>query len=105
MCEFYNSEKDFLKRSSHPKGTIQLSDIQTIHKSGQDRSKQIVLNSVSGCLHILEASSVYDANQWITALNAVLFGRGVDGGQYNTSFSLSWFVVVSYIMLLCIYDV
>ena len=47
---------------------------------GQDRSKQIILTAVSGCLHILEACSVYEVNQWITALNAVLFGRGIDGG-------------------------
>lgn len=78
--EYYANEKDFIKRSN-PKSTINLNEVQAVHKSGHDKPKQLILTAASGILHVLETSSVYEANLWLTALNAVLFGRGSDGGR------------------------
>lgn len=80
VLEYYGSEKDSIKKNASPRGVVQLHQIRSVGWGDSDRQKQFILYSSDGSHHYLDAPSVYEATEWITALNSVLFAKGHDGG-------------------------
>ena len=80
ILEYYASEKESNKKNANPRGVVQLDQIRSVGWGDSDRQKQFILYSSDGSHHYLDAPSVYEANEWITALNSVLFAKGPDGG-------------------------
>lgn len=81
MFEYYATEKKFQERTV-PKGVIGLSTASNVKAHSQERRQQFCIKMTDDTVLFFEAGSVYNAQEWISCLNAVLFGRGPNGGQF-----------------------
>ena len=76
LLDMYNNEKEGAKKTSTPKERIFLRDMHSVTKSG---NQQILLHSNDGSIHYLETRNT---DEWLFALNAVLFGKGPNGSRF-----------------------
>ena len=82
LFEYYATEKKFQERAV-PKGVIYLGTASNVKAHSQERRQQFCIEMTDDTVFFFEAGSVYNAQEWISCLNAVLFGRGPNGGQFT----------------------
>lgn len=82
ILEYYINERKFLE--GLPKGMIHLSDVKSVQKHDPDKKNQFSIEMVDGSICFFEVGSSHEAEEWTTCLNAVLFGRGPNGGGHGS---------------------
>lgn len=97
LFEYYATEKKFQERAM-PKGVIHLGTASSVKAHSQEKRQQFCIEMTDDAVFFFEAGSVYNAQEWISCLNAVLFGRGPNGGQFASCnhlahCSMTWLTV------------
>lgn len=82
LFEYYPTEKKF-QELAVPKGMVHLNTASSVQAHNPERPQQFCIEMKDGNVCFFEAGSTYEAQEWVSCLNAVLFGRGPNGGQLN----------------------
>jgi len=77
QLEYYDNEKKSLLKDAVPKGVIDLSKVMLIQRMPEpDKKSQFIMNFSEGALYrLFEAPSTYNMEEWVTALNSIIFSK------------------------------
>ena len=78
--EIYSNERRFLE-AAPPKLLIDLKDATGVHVLNGKRSEFYVELSDGG-MCLFETKSPEESMEWVSCLNAVLYAKGPNGGEY-----------------------
>ena len=82
IFEYYPTEKKF-QELAVPKGMVRLNTASSVQAHNPERPQQFCIEMKDSNVCFFEAGSLYEAQEWVSCLNAVLFGRGPNGGQLS----------------------
>ena len=78
---YYSNEQKAKENKTAYKGVLALTAVNCIQRHDPERKQQFLIEMTDGGMCFFEASSPYDAQEWVTCLNAVIFGKGPSGGE------------------------
>ena len=82
MLDYYLNEKKFADVAP-PKGSVSLRDAASLQLHNPDRKNQFCVEMSDGGMCFFETRADTESHQWMSCLNAVLFGKGTNGGQFQ----------------------
>lgn len=88
ILEYHQNEKKFQECAAYPKGVLHLGSALAVSYHNPEKKQQFSIELAGGSLIFLEAATQAIAREWMTCLNAVLFGKG-NGRKSTLSSSFS----------------
>ena len=81
ILEYHQNERKFQECPAYPKGVLHLGSALAVSYHNPEKKQQFSIELAGGSIIFLEAAAQPLAREWLTCLNAVLFGKGT-GREY-----------------------
>ena len=81
ILDYYTNEAKFIETPAEYKGSIPLQPAVSVQAHNPDKRQQFCIECSDGVVHLFEASSIHDAEEWVLCMCAVLFGKNTSGGE------------------------
>ncbi|CAI8034687.1 hypothetical protein GBAR_LOCUS19503 [Geodia barretti] len=76
ILEYHQNERKFQESAAYPKGVLHLGSALAVSYHNPEKKQQFSIELAGGSFIFLEAGTQSIAREWMTCLNAVLFGKG-----------------------------